>query len=146
MKNLIVAMAVALTAGSVPAIAGENPKAEKEFAEKFAGAQNVKWTELHDGYFKVSFTLNGVRAESYFDENAELIGTVRNLFYSQLPLPVMQSLSTHFANAVVVEIVEVTNLEGTSYKVILEKADKRFNLKLDSQGNVTERQRTKLKK
>jgi hypothetical protein len=146
MKNLVVALLVTIAAGLAPAQAGENPKAEKEFAKKFAGAENVQWTKLSDGYSKVSFTLNGVRAESYFDESAELLGTARNIFYSQLPLPVIQSLSNSFVNAVVIEVTEISNEEGTSYRVVLEKGEKKYNLRLDSQGTVVEQKKIRLKK
>ena len=146
MKNLVVALVVVITAGFAPVQAGENPKAEKEFAKKFVGAENVQWTKLSDGYSKVSFTLNGVRAVSYFDESAELLGTIRNIFYNQLPLPVIQSLSTRFANAVVIEVAEISNIDGTSYRIVLEKGEKKYNLRLDSRGDITEQRKIKLKK
>jgi hypothetical protein len=146
MKNLVVALVVTIAAGFAPAQAGENPKAEKEFAKKFAGAENVHWTKLGEGYSKVSFTLNGIRAESYFDESAELLGTMRNIFYNQLPFLVIQSLSSRFVNAVVIEVTEISNAEGTSYRVVLEKGERKYNVKLDSQGSVTEQQKIRVKK
>ena len=94
MKNLIVTLAVVLATGVTPLLANAtdtDPRAEKIFAQQFAGAENVKWTSLDDGYLRVTFVLNGIGAESFFDKDAELLGTVRNLFYSQLPLVVIQS-------------------------------------------------------
>jgi hypothetical protein len=146
MKNLLTVLFITIAAGFTSAHAGENPSAEKEFEKKFTGAENVRWTKLSDGFSKVSFTLNGIRAESYFDQDAELVGTLRNLFYNQLPLPVMQSLSNHFTNAVVIEITEISNADGTSYKVTLENGEKNYILRMDSRGGIIDQQKIRVKK
>lgn len=149
MKNLIVTLAVVLAAGVTPLLAngtGTDPRAEKKFAQQFAGAQHVKWTSLNDGYLRVTFLLNGVSAESFFDKDAELLGTVRNLFYSQMPLVVIQGLENRFGVATVIEIKEVTNIEGTSYRVVLEEKDKKYRVRLNSLGEITELVKEKIKK
>ena len=51
--------------------------------------------EPQDGYICVSGTLNGVRAEGYFNQYAEFVGTACNLFFNQLPITVMQGKSMH---------------------------------------------------
>jgi hypothetical protein len=64
MKNLILSVAVILATGMTPALvyaADNDPGVEKVFAQQFAGAENVKWTKLSDGYQKATFTFNGVR-------------------------------------------------------------------------------------
>ena len=137
MKNLIVSLATVLATGLAPAFAhttNDNPRAEKVFAQQFAGAENVKWTKLADDYLKASFTLSGIRVEAYFNQDGELQGTLRNLFYNQLPLAVMQTVSHKFNGAVIVEIKEITNNDGTSYYVTLEEGDKKVVLKATS-GN-----------
>src|SRR5690349_9731328 len=120
MKNLIVSLAMVL--GSVaPALAsgGEtDPRAEKKFSQQFAGAQHIKWTRLDDGILRVTFVLNGIGAETYFDKDAELLGTVRNLFYNQLPLAVVQAIDNKFGEIIVVEVKEVTNTDGTNYSIV----------------------------
>jgi hypothetical protein len=116
MKKLIVSLAAVLAIGLAPAFAhaaNDNPHVEKVFAQQFAGAENVKWTEVTDGYLKAAFTLSGIRVEAYFNADGELEGTLRNLFYNQLPLAVMQTVSNKFASAVIVEIREITNNDGT---------------------------------
>jgi hypothetical protein len=149
MKNLIVAT-VMLATTFAPAMASEtqsdDPRAEKVFAKEFAGAENVKWTRLEDGYLRVTFLLNGVAAETYFDADALMLGTVRNLFFNQLPLAVMQTVNKKFANPVVIEVQEITNEEGTSYKLIFEQDSKKYNVRLNSQGEVTSVQKQKIKK
>jgi hypothetical protein len=123
-----------------------DPRAEEAFAKQFAGAQNVKWAKLEDGYLRVTFVLNGIGAETFFNTDGELLGTVRNLFYNQLPLVVMQTVDSKFAGASVIEVKEISNEEGTSYKVVLEEKNKKYSLRLNSFGQITEEQREKIKK
>jgi hypothetical protein len=149
MKNFIVSLATVLATGLTPVFAtgtNDDPRAAKIFAKEFAGAQNIKWTRLDDGYLRVTFLLNGVAAETYFDADAEMLGTIRNLFYNQLPLSVMQTVNNRFRDAVVIDVKEITNAEGTIYKVIFEQKGRKYIVKLDSLGQVTEVQKQKLKK
>src|SRR5436190_1570423 len=149
MKNFIVATATALAMGLSPVFASEsneNPQAAKVFAQQFIGAQNVKWSQTHDGYQKVSFVLNGVAAETYFDADGELLGTIRNLLYNQLPLAVMQKLNNKFNDGVVLVVNEITSPEGTSYKLILEQKNRKYNVRLNSVGEVIEVEKEKVKK
>jgi hypothetical protein len=149
MKNFIVATATALAIGMSPVFANgsnENPQAAKVFAQQFIGAQNVKWSSLHDGYQKVSFVLNGVAAETYFDAEGELLGTIRNLLYNQLPLAVMQKVSKKFTDGVVLVVNEITNPDGTSYKLTLEQKNRKYDVRLNSLGEVIEVQKEKIKK
>ena len=149
MKNFIVSLATVLATDLTQELAtrtNDDPRAAKIFAKEFAGAQNIKWTRLDDGYLRVTFLLNGVAAETYFDADAEMLGTIRNLFYNQLPLSVMQTVNNRFRDAVVIDVKEITNAEGTIYKVIFEQKGRKYIVKLDSLGQVTEVQKQKLKK
>lgn len=148
MKKIILTLAVAL-AGLVPVLANgriNDPNAEKLFSTLFVGAEDVKWTKLENGYNKVSFSLNGIRAESLFDENGELLGTVRSLFFNQLPLAAMQTVGNRFTGAVVIDVKEISNLDGTSYRVVFEYKNKKVTLRLNSIGHILEQQKTKLNK
>jgi len=149
MKNLIVSLALVLIAGVIPALAhgtDTDPRAEKVFAQKFTGAQNIKWTRLEDGYLRVTFVLNGIAAESFFDRDAELLGTVRNLFYSQLPLTVIQEINNKFGETSVIEVKEITNSDGTSYKVVFELNNRKYSVRLTSLGEILDVQKEKIKK
>jgi hypothetical protein len=147
MKNLVVTLAVVLAAGLTPVLAHDknsNPRTEAVFAKKFTGAENVTWTKLDADYQKVSFTLGGTRAEAYFTNEGELLGTARNLLFNQLPLVVIQTISNKFTDAPVIEVTEFTNSDGTSYKVVLEHRNKKYNLKLNSLGDITDQQKEKI--
>ena len=141
MKNLIVSLSLVLATGLTPVFASgtdTDPRAEKAFARQFAGAQNVEWTKLENEIQKVSFLYAGSRAEAYFSSNGEFLGSARNIFFNQLPLVVMQAVSNRFAEPIIIEIKEITNEEGTSYKILLEQKEKKYSLKLSSTGGINE--------
>lgn len=149
MKNLIVSLAMVLTAGITPALASgtdTDPRAEKVFSQKFSGAENVKWTRLDDGYLRVTFLLNGIGAETFFDKDAEIVGTVRNLFYNQLPLSVVQTISNKFGEPTIIEVKEITNDDGTSYKVVFEQKNKKYMVRLGSLGDILDMEKERIKK
>jgi len=148
MKNLFVTLSLVLTTGITPLLANEthsDPRTEAVFLKQFSGAENVKWTKLEEGFEKVAFTLGSVRVEAYFTNEGELAGSVRNLFFNQLPLTVMQAVNNKFEGAVVVEAREINNADGTTYRVVLEQKEKKYNLKLNSRGEMLEVSKMKKK-
>jgi len=149
MKNWIVSFAAVLATGLTPVFANEtndDPRAAKIFAKEFAGAQNVKWSRIEDGNLRVTFLLNGVAAETFFNADAEMLGTIRNLFYNQLPLSVMQTVNNRFVDGVVLDVKEITNPEGTTYKLTLEQKGRKYYVRLNSLGQVTEVIKQRIKK
>lgn len=142
MKNFILSLALIIVAGASTANAsGEDPRAEKKFSQQFSGAQNVKWTKLEDGYLRVTFILNGIGAETYFDKDSEIVGTVRNLFYGQLPLSVVQAINNKFGEIVPLEAKEITNEDGTSYRVLFEQKSKKYSVRVNSLGEIIDKQK-----
>jgi hypothetical protein len=142
MKNLILSVAVMLVTGTTPLLAnGNNNDPRATFANQFTGAQNVKWTELEGGFHRVLFTLNGTGVEAFYGPEAELLGTVRVLFYTQLPLRVMQTLENRITGAVIIEVREITTGDGTTYNILLEQKNKKYSLKIGSLGDILEKQK-----
>ncbi len=143
-KNLfLLAMlmsATILTASASPA-AGADPRTEKNFQQQFAGAQNVHWEKVGEGFSKVSFTWGGHRTEAYYDQSGQLAGSIRGLFFEQLPLSVVRAVGSSFRDAVVIEVREITNDEGTNYRLVLEKNNKKFKVRLNSYGALIEKER-----
>lgn len=142
MKNFVLSLFVILVAGAVHA-SEHDPRTEREFARQFSGAENVKWFELEDGYQKAVFTLNGIRAEAYYDANAQFLGSARNLFFNQLPLSVMQTVNNKYSDATVISVMEIITTNGIHYNIVIEQKEKKYRLKLDSIGSVLEKERLK---
>lgn len=148
MKKLFFAAAIALVSFVGTAFGKDaNPgsRAKEAFAQKFNGAQQVTWSEI-EGYDKAAFIIGGTRAEAYFTKDGELVGSVRNLIFSQLPLTVMQAVNNQFSGAAVTEITEVNNSEGTGYRIKFELKDKKYSVKFNSLGFVTDLKKSKIGK
>jgi hypothetical protein len=120
-----------------------DPRAEKAFNKYFAGAANAEWSE-EAGFIKVTFTWAEHRTIAYFNLNGELAGSIRNLFFNQLPLSVTRSVQQNFQNPIVVEIKEISNEEGIYYALTVEENNKKFKVRANSIGEILEK--TKVKK
>ena len=140
--TLSLALAVAFTAAFANDDLTVNEKVLAAFKKTFASAQSVNWTES-EGLYKASFLLGDHRAEAYFNEQGELEGCVRDLFYVQLPLVVMTSIDQRFPDAAVIDVREINNTEGTTYRLTIETKGKKLRIKTDGSGNIYETVRLK---
>lgn len=139
MKKVILSLSFLLLAGATVTFAGETPGTEpqvvKSFKKEFSGAEDVKWSE-DAGYSKASFILANHRTVAWFAKDGELVGSIRDLFYSQLPLVVIQSLDRRFTEAVMIDIREVVTTEGTRYKFTLEQKGRKYKVSVYADGNI----------
>jgi hypothetical protein len=130
-----------LTAGLATVFANDKtnvPENLKEaFKKEFANAEILKWSDFGE-YHVATFILDGGRAEAYFNADNELVGSVREVAFTQLPLVVVRSLNKRFAGADVLSIREITNTEGTSYRIFLETQQKKLYAKVSYNGNASE--------
>lgn len=142
MKKIFLALSIMLTVAVSTTFANpvisENPQAEKTFNKEFAGAENIQWSKTRDGVLKVTFTWGGTRAEAYFDTEAELIATIRNIFYSQVPLNVMRSVNARFENPIVLGVNEISTTSGSRYLISLENNGKKYSATISSLGEISD--------
>lgn len=144
--KLFFAICLFLTMTAATAFAGnsypENEQAKETFKKEFPGAEVISWNDAGD-LTKAVFLLNGYRSEAYFDSEGELQATVRNLFFNQLPLAVTKTVDKRFPNADILEVTEISRTEGTSYRIRLETATKKYKVSLDANGNIFNTERSK---
>lgn len=146
MKRIILSAMLVSVLGIASSFAKANHPNEttawKNFKKEFAGAELVQWSSAGD-FQKASFILAGHRAEAYYNADGELAGSVRDLFYDQLPLAVMKAVDSRFENAGIIDVREISNTEGTSYKVQIEYGKKKYSLSLASSGELLEKRSLK---
>ncbi|MCX6318167.1 MAG: hypothetical protein NTW29_12810 [Bacteroidetes bacterium] len=139
MKKLFIALSSLLVVGIHSATAKNGPepgqKTLEAFKKEFISAEQVTW-DKQDVYDKATFMLAGCRAVAFFNSNGELEGSVRDIFYNQLPLSVMTTLDKKFPDAAIFDVREITNAEGTSYRVTLEDKAKRKIVRVDAGGQI----------
>jgi hypothetical protein len=146
MKKIILSLSLMLAVGVSVAFANAEPvvneKVKASFQKEFAAARLVTWTEAGD-LLKASFVLGEHRAVAYFTEDGSLEGCARDLFYDQLPILVMKTLDNRYPNAAVIDVTEIVNADGASYRLTLEFNDKKYRIKADTNGNIIESQKLK---
>ena len=139
MKKFILSLAALLTISATAVFANSpvsvDPKAVANFKKEFASAELVQWSQEGD-FNKASFVLGGNRAVAYFGNDGELVGSLRDLVYNQLPLRVMQALDKRFANTAIFDIRELNNADGIHYKVTVEKNDKKYAVSIAPDGTI----------
>jgi bisphosphoglycerate-independent phosphoglycerate mutase (AlkP superfamily) len=142
-KFLLILPLLAVTFLSFAKAPGTEPITEQAFRKQFAGAEDIKWTKAKGDYQKVSFVWNGHRTEAFFNENAELIGSARMIFFDQLPMSVARGIKKNFPNGTAVQIAEIFIDEVTSYNTLIEQGDKKFIVRFDEYGQVVEKEKVK---
>ena len=144
MKKIILSITLMMTLGVTIALAAPvrkinpGPDVEELFKKEFAGAEFVKWT-VEGEYQKASFVLGGHRAEAYYTIGGEYLGSIRDLFYDQLPLAVMKAVDNKYPEADISELREVATTDGVTYKMLVELKSKKVRLTVDSSGNFVEK-------
>ena len=138
MKKIITVLtACVITASAFSRMPDPGYKVLEEFRKEFPSAGQVSWTEEED-LSRASFILAGKRIVAYFNREGQLEGSVRDLFYDQLPLTVMTAVEKRFQKPEVLYIREINNAEGTHYRIRLDVAGKKFMVRVGSDGNISD--------
>jgi len=53
-------------------------------------------------------------------------------------MAVIKSIGENFAGINPIEVLEVSNTEGTFYRITIEKQNKRYHIKASADGNILE--------
>jgi hypothetical protein len=119
-----------------------DPKVIAAFQKEFSFAENAKW-ELKGELSQVNFSMNNQGFVAWYNEDAELMSTARNLLYMQLPLSVIRTLEKDYSDADLSGFIEVTRNGETFYQLQAERKNRKFILKASPSGNVTVSKRLK---
>ena len=140
MKKIILSISVllVLSFSSLDATAGVNPgdNPEEKFKAAFPTAECVKWSREGD-YRKVSFMLYGKGAQAFFSPEGDLLGTMRNVLYADLPIKIMIAVRKRFDNSVPYAITEINRVDGTYYKFSVETKKRRYDVTISEDGSFT---------
>lgn len=144
MKKIFLSLVLFLSVAGVTAFASGRvtKEAESSFRKEFPSAEVLNWSQVGD-YLQAVFILNGHRTIAYFREDGQFAGSMRSIFFDQLPLAASKAIDNKYKSADVIEIYEITNDEGTSYKISLNSEGKSYKLKVDGNGNISDSERVK---
>lgn len=140
MKKIIVTFLVLFAIGTTFTFAkpgpGIDPRIVNAFQKEFSFAENVKWEKSGD-LTKVSFSINDQGFYAWYNAEAELVTTARNILYMQLPLSVIKTLNRDYSQAELSGIVEYTKNGETFYHINAVKNKKKYLLKATMDGNIS---------
>lgn len=139
MKKIVVTLLALLTIGITVTLAGPatnvDPKILSAFQKEFSFAKNVKWEE-EGNLARVVFLLNDQGITAWYNSDAELLTTARNILYNQLPISVMRSLDKEYSGADILGITEISRNDETYYQIRADKRGKKLLLKANPSGNI----------
>src|SRR5690349_2047647 len=130
MKRIYLSLSLVLTMAVTAANATPDPvskEVQESFKKEFPNSQALSWNAVGE-FMRATFLLDGQRTEAYFSEDGILQGSVRYLFFSQLPLAVMKAVEKRYTEPDALDVYEITNDEGTSYRITLDSQDKRYRI------------------
>ena len=140
MKKTFVTLFTLLTIGITVALADPitnvDPKILSAFQKEFSFAKNARWEE-EGSLTRVIFSLNDQGIIAWYNSDAELVTTARNILYNQLPISVMRSLDKEYEGADIFGIVEISRNNETYYQIRADKKNKKLLLKASPSGNIT---------
>ena len=146
MKKIFVTLVAFLTIGIAATIANEEPAIDPKiltaFQKQFSFAKDVKW-EVRGEFTQVNFSLNDHGFVAWYNADAKLLSTARNILYMQLPLSVIRSLEKNYNDASFSGIVEITRDGETFYQLRAERKNKKYLLKASQDGTLIVVRRTK---
>jgi len=121
MRKIIIAVIMTLFVTSAFANEEISPAVETAFKAKFPGASDVQWSK-GSNYYKVSFPNNGAPMSAFFSEKAKLMGLMRNVRSTQLPLDLQSKLKPYFRNYWITDLFEMSNRGSIGYYVTFRNA------------------------
>jgi len=126
MKKLITAVVLSTVLLVNAAFANKtenvNYKVENAFNTEFNRAKEVSWQKT-DNFYRASFKMNDEVMTAYFTPDGELMGVIRNLLSTQLPINLQTSLKKEYDGYWITELFECAKSDSDSYFVTLHNAD-----------------------
>jgi hypothetical protein len=139
MKKTILSLLALLVTGITAVMASEradvDPKILSAFQKEFSFAKNAKW-EVKGNLTQVNFLINDQAVMAWYNSDAELVTTARNILYNQLPISVIRTLEKEYAGADFFGITEVERNNETYYQIMADKKNKKYFLKASPSGNI----------
>jgi len=140
MKKTFSALLAFLIIGISAVMANERPNVDPKilsaFQKEFSFAKNAKW-EVKGNLTRVNFLLNEQGASAWYNSDAELVTTARNILYNQLPISVIRTLEKEYKGADFISITEVSRNNETYYQIRADEKNRKFLLKANPSGNIS---------
>ena len=141
MKQLFMTALIAIAIGT-SAYAGPttiSTKVNDHFTAAFTNAKNVTW-KSDQNFDKVSFVLDGVKVQAFYDVEGELIGTSKTFAFDKLPKSALEIITTKYTypNYQLRDCIEFVNATNErNYYVSFSKQNETVVLEITRGGMVS---------
>lgn len=144
MKKIIlsVALLVSIVAGAAVTPAEVNEKVLKAFNETFALAKDVVWQE-YENYYQANFKQDEIQMRAQYDEEGELLKTIRYYGEKQLLPNIVSKLKKKYANKEVFGVTETTSSDEVSFVITIKDEKNWYVVKSDVYGNLEQTEKFK---
>jgi len=137
MKKTIFAFLVfisfsAIAAGPRPEI---NQRVLSSFTQTFSYAEDVVWQEDNHLY-QANFWQGGINIRARYDDQGNLLETIRYYFEKQLPPVVLAKVKKKYSGKSIFGITEISSDENTTYYITLQDEKNWYTVKSDIYGNL----------
>ncbi|WP_207428737.1 hypothetical protein [Pedobacter sp. SYSU D00535] len=121
---------------------------QNSFKARYKNAQDVQWSEV-DGYYKASFTLDGLKKAAYFDRTGKYVATSDYIKADALPTSSVVQLKNNYKDYRIDQVlryevessdVNVLSDEGsvkTYYFVSLSNTEKHIAVKVSPDNAIS---------
>ena len=136
MKKVLIAFlifsAVAANATGRPEV---NEKILKSFTQTFIYAQDVVWDEK-DNVFQANFWQGEINIRAKYDDQGNLLGTIRYYFEKQLPPNIVSKIKKKYPGKFIYGVTEVSSDDEVNFFVKLQDDKNWYTIKSDAYGNL----------
>lgn len=114
---------------------GPTEKVLDAFNKTFPNVKEVAWTE-NDHSYEVKFKQNEILSKITYDQDGNILKTLRYYYEQDLPLLVLSKVKNKFSDKKIFGVTEESTDEGTYYHIILEDEKHWINITADSYGSI----------
>ena len=137
MKNLIIFVLSFLLYSSTIHATVVPVAVKNAFQKKFPNAKKVKWEKEKTNEYEASFKLDRKEVSALYLTDGKLIEVETEIFDTELPKPVVESLNKKYPN---IKISEVSKIERSDNSIVYEAelkiGGKKIDLLFDEKGNI----------
>jgi len=137
MKKLFffAALAISISASAMTHPSEVSEKVLKAFKQTFALATEVTWHE-YDNVFQANFKQDEVQIRAQYNEDGQLLKTIRYYGESQLMPNIVARLKKKYAGKEIFGVTETSSEQEVSYVINIKDNDNWYVVKSDIFGNL----------
>lgn len=135
MKKILVAAALFITLHSFATPTAVSEKVLHAFNQVFKNAEQVRWEEK-DGQYEVQFNQDNIKNRVLYDNNGNVLESLRYYSEEQLPLLIRAKVQKQFAGEKVFGVTEHFVNNEVVYHIILENDTQWINIHSSASGEI----------